>query len=64
MGHLRRQFREGLAVIQAAQQGGAALRRGGQNGHVPAEIAELAQQRAHILTAPVQLVQQRQSVAP
>ena len=63
-GDLRRQFREGLAVIQAAQQGGAALRRGGQNGHVPAQVAELAQQRAHILTAPVQLVQQRQSVAP
>ena len=62
-GQLTAQFRQCLSVVQPCQQGAAALRGGFHNGHVPGEVAQLAQQRRHVLTAAVQLVKQRQRVA-
>jgi len=62
-GHVAPQVRQRLAVIYAAEKGCAALRRGLHHRHVPAQVAELAQQGGHVLAAAVQLVQQGQRVA-
>ena len=62
-GHVRRHIGQTLAVVYAAEQRRAALRRGLHHRHIPAQVAKLAQQGCHVLAAAVQLVKERQRVA-
>ena len=56
------QIAECLAVVNAGQQRRCAVTGGLHNGQVAGKVAQLAQQRRHILAAAVQLIKERQRV--